>query len=346
MATRSALVIGLGLMVAASICDAQSRTPPGPVGPPIRPGPGPVGPPIKPGPGPVSPPIVVNPPNTGNQPPRATPTPKPDIEPFTGTYRFVSLKDGTLSIMPLNNNNTLNIPKLTDDLSKSLSAAKEGDVLDLQGTRSSKGIVLTAASVYTPQLGEEDDYVYVYGDQTQQVIGKDSFTVVNVKKYFRSSTFAVPNVKGADGKPIPQAAMMQVVSGLKAGDLVEILAEPNGKPPLMTAIRPYGQGKRVTFNKVVRMKIDPATGQQSPAAPKEAAQLTGVEVRDGDSTSTFVIDPKARFALALSSRLAAFKEGQTLIIHTLKDDKGTWLVGAKLAPKQDPPKETTVAKPS
>ena len=315
MTMRSILAMGLAMTVTASVCLGQGG---------VRPGPGPV-----PRPGPVGGPI---------QPPKATPTPTPTPadEAFTGTYRFVSLKDTTLTVSPLTGDNTMTITKLAADIAKTLGNANAGDVLDIQGVKSKdKGIVIHTVNIYTPKLGEGDPFVFVFTGQTQQTVGKETFTVVNVKKYFQTSTFAVPNARDAAGKPAPLPRMMTVLEGLKAGDLVEIAAESSGKPPMMSLIKPYGTVKRMTFSKLLRLKMDPATSQPVAVAPSETAPMTGVEVMDGDTAATFVIDPKATFAPTLASQLLNFKDGQAVIVRSMKDDRGSWLLGIKLSPQQN-----------
>jgi len=177
---------------------------------------------------------------------------------------------------------------------------------------------------------------------SQQTIGKDNFTIVNVKKYFQAFTFQVPNVKGADNKPAPLPAMMDNISAFKPGDLLEIEADSSLKPPRLRSIQPYGDVKRMRFSAIVHGS-DASQPASAPASrPSDAAGLKAIA--DDDATSTFTIDPASKTAHVVAGKLSTFKAGQYILIRMkTADDGGTVLADVRLSPRQTPPPSSAPA---
>ena len=307
------IVIGLALAFAASQCWAQVGIP-GPVGPPIGPG--------GPGGGIKLP--------KGVPTPSPTPTPKPAEEAFTGTYKFVSLTDTTLVGTPLAGSTGGTFSKLAAGVAASLSAAKSGDIVILQGVKARDGVTIQSTTVYTPKLGEDDAFAYVFVGKGQQTVGKETFTVVNVTKFTQPFAFAVPNVN-TSGKPAPLPAMLKAIDALAAGSLVEINADAGGKPPLLRSIRPYGDVRLVKFSKVFQVSSGAGSRPSDPGQTGHHS-AAGIQVLDGETPLTFVIDPDSRSAASLSDKVLQFKEGQNVIVRSTKTDHGVWLVDVRLGP--------------
>ncbi|RPI62786.1 MAG: hypothetical protein EHM48_03555 [Planctomycetaceae bacterium] len=315
------LSVAMVVLFVASICMAQGVGIPRTSRPPSNPRPAPSSP--RSG-------------NTGQ--PNQPATPKPVDDTFSGIYRFDSFAKGTLTVKSVPAGTTVTFTGVSDALAKSFSTAAIGDILNLQGKKTNNGVALATAAVYAPKPGEDDPRAYVFVSKGQATIGNESFTTVNVKKYFDTVVFAIPNTFGAGNKRVPDAAMLKMVNALVAGELVEIDGPSTGNPRVAHMMRSYGNVTVAKFSKAIRQTNSAAT---QPTAPSATGKVVGMTVINSDQPTSFNIDPASRFASILADKILRFKEGQVVIIRTTKDASDSWIIDVRSSPVQELPKPKT-----
>jgi hypothetical protein len=279
--------------------------------------------------------------------PKATPTPTPAPDQgLSGVFKFAQVKqdsawgktflvvlgtpamggNATDMIVP---NKDVSSAKLNpnDQMADLLKNAKQGDYLDVTADKFQGRWMLRSLKTYDLKPGEDEQNVFIFASKTDQKVGQETFSAINVTKFGQQYKMLVPNKKNTDGKVGPSEDMVKAIDAFTSGDAVEILGDKVGANLMIRSIKLYELPKKYIFSKIAKQKVDDK-------------ELTGVEVKDGETPVVLLVNPKDANASTLLRKLLDFKADQPVIIRSTKDG---WIVDIKAGPK-DAPKPTDAPK--
>ena len=208
-----------------------------------------------------------------------------------------------------------------DKTVKAPDGVKAGDWMIVDCAQVEGHLRATRMALYHP--GEEEANCYLFLKKVEE---KDGRVGIVLRKLYQESTVVLPMRRGPDGKPAPQADLLEAVKALTENSPVAVEL---GQGQLK-GIKAYEPPMRVEFVKKVTQKVEADTTTK-PAVPEHT--LVGMEVKDNGTSVTIMVDPKGKSVGAMTGQIGSFKPGQFLLIRSTTDTRGTWLVDARVDPE-------------
>jgi len=260
--------------------------------------------------------------------PATPPAPPP---PKTELVKFVELKElragvnkkYALKFMQLGTNKTMEFPVELETTTRDfddLRDMKNGEYVTIDISRLEGGkFAVTAAEAYSLKPGEEEDDVYLFYDVIEQKIGTQNKAVLRVSKLGQRTLFVLPSTVNRSGRPEVKEEFKEFLDGLSDGDSIVISAGP-GQPRTVKAVSAYEPPDVGTF-----VKLRDITDEKK-------NRTTVVIISDlGNKEHTFGLLPAKKAAVL--AKLKPVKEDTLVQYRITTDDKGTWLVDIKAAPR-------------
>lgn len=171
---------------------------------------------------------------------------------------------------------------------------------------------------YQGKLGEEDPNVFRLIESSQEKVNAKDVTVVKVSRFMREHVFQVPPARNAEGKLEPKPEMVEALSALKEGDLVEVVTVSGGKVPMIKTIKAYDAPKYAEMVKLDKETVDDQ-------------ELNVLEITVHGKVSRLLISRKD--APVMMPKLRLLKEGAVILYRSSTQEKGTFLTDLRVQPK-------------
>jgi len=180
-----------------------------------------------------------------------------------------------LPIKPRTNNVTkaLEFDPKTVDLLKTL---KKGDLLEVTYQRGTSENQFIRMDRYHLQPGEEDPDAWVFVKVEEETAGRETITVVTVRKLDQRARIIVPVRRTEDGRMAADDALVLKLAGIKMGELVEVDARTAGGKAYLEGIWRFSPPVRGEFIKLIEEPGDPPTPM-------------GLQISTGGETQTFLL---------------------------------------------------------
>jgi hypothetical protein len=258
-------------------------------------------------------------------------------EPKDMVGRFVGQKATTLqgkaamvvNVMPATGGGVMKMILPDQDMMDLAKKLQSGDFVSITYMKSGHDLMVGKFETYEVKPGEDAPGVFVFLKTTTETVNKREVTTVTLSKFGTEATLTVPMAKNSEGKMAPKEELMKAIDGFKANDLVEVKAGGN----TLLYIKLYEPPQLGEFLKVGKVKV----GEND---------LFAVDVKVDGEIQTLAIPKKDT---ALLSKAKTFKSGELVYCRSSTDDKSTWLLEIRLAPKgtklpSDKPKDDKPSK--